>query len=129
MNHLNRAGGKKADRLVRGAVSVIGLIAMATCRHPSAEVGGAAPTDPAGKGALAQPPAAIDAATCSRNDDCVPATCCHADICVPRAQKPACHGLMCTAMCVPHTIDCGGGCVCESGKCAARLMDNTLKAQ
>jgi hypothetical protein len=28
----------------------------------------------------------------------------------------------CTADCESGTIDCGGSCFCDSGKCAAHLM-------
>jgi hypothetical protein len=31
---------------------------------------------------------------------------------------------MCTHMCMPNTIDCGGGCFCQAGQCSAKLMGN-----
>lgn len=68
----------------------------------------AAPTPPGGDGA------------CRTAADCVPATCCHATACVPRNAGPDCDDVMCTRECRPGTIDCGGGCECREGRCAAR---------
>jgi hypothetical protein len=57
---------------------------------------------------------------CSTDTDCVPATCCHPDSCVPVGQKPLCKGIVCTAECVPETMDCGQGyCACTEGACTA----------
>ena len=30
--------------------------------------------------------------------------------------------VLCTQVCQPGTIDCGGGCLCHHGRCAAKLM-------
>jgi hypothetical protein len=63
-------------------------------------------------------------AVCVKDDDCVRAVCCHANACVPKARAPSCAGVMCSMICLPYTIDCGGGCTCSAGKCAARLSDS-----
>jgi hypothetical protein len=64
--------------------------------------------------------AAGDAA-CYTDADCVPATCCHPTACVARAAAPVCRGVFCTQHCAPGTLDCGGRCACEAGRCVARL--------
>lgn len=58
---------------------------------------------------------------CTTDADCVPAACCHASACVARANAPACGDAMCTTDCRSGTLDCGGGCLCRDGRCAARL--------
>lgn len=58
---------------------------------------------------------------CQRDDDCVKASCCHASTCVARADAPDCSQSMCTADCQAGTMDCNGGCLCQAGKCAAKL--------
>ncbi|MFN7699494.1 MAG: hypothetical protein ACK6CU_25005 [Deltaproteobacteria bacterium] len=58
---------------------------------------------------------------CATDADCVPADCCHAAACVARASAPSCAEVMCTADCRGGTVDCGGGCLCQNGRCAARL--------
>lgn len=60
---------------------------------------------------------------CSSDADCVPADCCHAAACVGRASAPACGDAVCTTECRYGTIDCGGGCLCHEGRCAARLSE------
>jgi len=60
---------------------------------------------------------------CSSNSDCVPADCCHATSCVPAGQAPDCSGVACTMDCRPGTMDCYGGCECQSSKCVARLSE------
>ncbi len=64
-------------------------------------------------------------APCETDADCVPASCCHASACTNRAQAPSCEQVMCTAECRGGTIDCGGGCLCVEGRCAARLVRMT----
>lgn len=59
---------------------------------------------------------------CTTDADCVPADCCHAAACVARANGPSCGDAMCTMDCRSGTMDCGGGCLCQEGRCAARLM-------
>ena len=59
---------------------------------------------------------------CTTDADCVPADCCHAAACVARANAPSCGDAMCTMECRAGTTDCGGGCLCQEGRCAARLM-------
>ena len=60
---------------------------------------------------------------CFANADCVAATCCHATECVHPDQAPNCEGVMCTMDCQPGTMDCGGGCSCEEGKCTANIPE------
>lgn len=59
---------------------------------------------------------------CSTDADCMPAACCHASACVAVANAPSCGDAMCTMECRVGSIDCGGGCLCQEGRCAARLM-------
>ena len=59
--------------------------------------------------------------TCSVDADCVPGGCCHPKTCVAAANAPTCEGVKCTLDCRFGTLDCGGGCFCQEGKCAARL--------
>ncbi len=58
---------------------------------------------------------------CTTDADCVPADCCHAAACVARERAPSCGDAVCTTECRYGTIDCGGGCLCHEGRCAARL--------
>ena len=58
---------------------------------------------------------------CTTDADCVPGGCCHATSCVARANAPACGESVCTADCRFGTLDCGGGCLCHQGYCAAQL--------
>lgn len=71
------------------------------------------------------PPASTDVVVgedaCTTDADCVPAGCCHADACVAREHAPSCADVMCTTECRYGTLDCGGGCLCQAGRCAARL--------
>jgi hypothetical protein len=60
---------------------------------------------------------------CQSDADCVHASCCHPSACVAQEHAPVCN-MLCTQICTPLTTDCGGGCLCHHGKCAARL--NTL---
>lgn len=60
---------------------------------------------------------------CVSDADCIPAECCHATACVAVANAPSCGDAMCTQECRYGTIDCGGGCLCHEGHCAARLSE------
>ncbi len=60
--------------------------------------------------------------SCMTDSDCVPAVCCHAAACVARVHAPICTDTACTPACRPGTIDCGGGCFCHNGLCAARIV-------
>jgi hypothetical protein len=60
---------------------------------------------------------------CTTDADCVPADCCHAAACVARENAPSCGDAVCTMECRPDTMDCGGGCLCHEGRCAARLAE------
>lgn len=66
---------------------------------------------------------AIGEDACASDADCVPAECCHAAACVARERAPSCEDAMCSAECRYGTIDCGGGCLCYQGRCAARLSE------
>lgn len=63
---------------------------------------------------------------CVRDQDCVPAECCHPRTCVPAAQRTAVCNMMCTEECRGGTMDCGGGCLCQQGRCAAHITDRGL---
>jgi hypothetical protein len=69
-----------------------------------------------------------EGAECATDSDCVPAACCHAAACVPAARRPACEGVMCTMNCQPGTLDCGGSCACNAGRCAANLAQPEVPA-
>ncbi len=58
---------------------------------------------------------------CETDEDCVPSGCCHAASCVAADDAPSCEDTMCTQECRYGTLDCGGGCLCHEGRCAARL--------
>ena len=59
---------------------------------------------------------------CSSDQDCVPATCCHPTDAVNREFAPNCHGVFCTEVCEPNTIDCGQGEIkCIDNICQAVL--------
>lgn len=60
---------------------------------------------------------------CETDADCVPGGCCHPDTCVAKANAPDCEGTMCTQECRYGTLDCGGRCFCQDGKCAAQLSE------
>lgn len=58
---------------------------------------------------------------CTADADCVKDDCCHATSCVAIADAPDCSAAVCTLECRAKTMDCNGGCICQSGVCAARL--------
>lgn len=60
---------------------------------------------------------------CESDADCVPAECCHPSACVAAINSPVCDQMMCTQDCRYGTLDCGGGCLCHEGLCAARLSE------
>ena len=60
---------------------------------------------------------------CTADSDCVPTTCCHATACGARSNAPDCTAVDCSADCKVGTIDCGGSCFCQAGRCAAHLME------
>ncbi|KYF94103.1 hypothetical protein BE20_07480 [Sorangium cellulosum] len=67
---------------------------------------------------------AVGSDPCQSDADCVPVCGCHPAACVAKATAPACEGgMMCTQECRPGTMDCGGGCLCHEGRCAARLVN------
>jgi hypothetical protein len=82
-------------------------------------------SDTGGADAASDAPAPDAAApadqSCKTDADCVPAQCCHATACVSKEGAPDCSKTMCTKECRGGTMDCGGGCHCQQGKCAAKL--------
>lgn len=61
---------------------------------------------------------------CSADEDCLPATCCHPSEAVNKEHAPNCKGMLCTAECVPETIDCGQGEIkCVKGSCEVVLKE------
>ncbi|MFH0870153.1 MAG: hypothetical protein V1866_03795 [archaeon] len=60
-------------------------------------------------------------AECAVDEDCVPEQCCHATSCIAASKKGVCN-LACTMNCAPNSLDCGGSCACESGKCVAHFL-------
>ncbi|MFW6051179.1 MAG: hypothetical protein ACODAU_08390 [Myxococcota bacterium] len=91
---------------------------------PSGDASDEASTPPS-DGEAAQPSGdrVVGDAPCETDADCVPASCCHASACVAADDAPDCDGVFCTQECRGGTIDCGGGCVCDEGRCTAELND------
>ncbi len=82
--------------------------------------------DPAadpGEEATSEPGLVVGEDACTTDADCVPAACCHPSACVAQSNAPSCGDVMCTMDCQPGTMDCGGGCLCHEGRCAARVTD------
>jgi hypothetical protein len=57
---------------------------------------------------------------CKSDADCIPASCCHPSACMGADKVKLCN-MMCTQVCEPGTLDCGGSCLCHEGRCAAKL--------
>lgn len=85
--------------------------------------GGEAPSEPTPETGEVSGRIVLGDDACTSDSDCVPADCCHAAACVARANAPSCGDVMCTMECRYGTIDCGGGCLCHEGRCAARLSE------
>src|SRR5690349_21607151 len=90
------------------------VLLAAGCTTPQRGSTGTTPSASSSGNASAPAPTSEPGA-CRSDDDCVPASCCHAVACVSKRDAPVCQGVMCNMMCVPRTIDCGGGCACTSG--------------
>ena len=58
---------------------------------------------------------------CETDADCVKGACCHPNTCVGKDKAPSCGDVACTLSCEAGTTDCYGGCLCQEGKCAAKL--------
>jgi hypothetical protein len=58
---------------------------------------------------------------CKTDADCVPQECCHSTTCGAPKSAKTCAGAVCTMECRAGTLDCGGACLCQEGKCAARI--------
>lgn len=82
---------------------------------------GESPSEDGGEEPPGRTEIVVGDATCQSDSDCVKASCCHATACVARADAPDCSQTMCTANCQAGTMDCNGGCLCQDGKCAAKL--------
>jgi len=68
----------------------------------------------------------IDPYYCEKDEDCVPEQCCHPTSCINKAFAPDCRGVICTAECVPGTMDCGQGyCACINNRCQAIITTTT----
>jgi hypothetical protein len=83
------------------------------------------PTTPADERPEEAPPGRTEIVmtevACQQDSDCVRATCCHATTCVAASARPDCSSVACTADCRAGTMDCNGGCLCQAGRCAAKL--------
>lgn len=64
---------------------------------------------------------AVGADDCETDADCVKADCCHPRRCVSNDKAPSCGDVACTLDCQVGAMDCYGGCLCQEGKCAAKL--------
>jgi len=77
--------------------------------------------------------AAADNNECSVDDDCVPSSCCHASGCISARtaakQHLDCDGKLCTAQCLPFTLDCGGFCRCLNNTCAAKMVSGVAPSE
>ena len=74
-------------------------------------------------------PTATPGPECESDADCVPAQCCHPMSCVARSQAPNCSGVACTMVCMPGTMDCGGGrCICFNGTCGVSSVPTPTPA-
>jgi putative hemolysin len=60
---------------------------------------------------------------CLSDSDCVKDSCCHPKGCVAKEKAPSCKEIMCTQVCEPGTLDCGGSCKCENSKCRAIMAE------
>lgn len=58
---------------------------------------------------------------CKTDDDCAPTTCCIGTACGAASKAPDCSAVRCRRDCSKPTIECGGGCLCQNGFCAAKL--------
>lgn len=113
-------------------LSFVGLVACASqdpapasSSSESASGGGETTTGPGSSDTVAagDPRIVVGTDPCTTDADCVPAGCCHAAACVARASAPACGDAVCTMECRYGTLDCGGSCLCQAGRCAARLSE------
>jgi hypothetical protein len=64
---------------------------------------------------------AVGADDCTTDADCVKSDCCHPRMCVSKDKTPSCGDVACTLDCQVGAMDCYGGCLCQEGKCAAKL--------
>lgn len=86
-----------------------------------------APTGTPTGGATASPPpgpsttVVVSKDACKSDEDCMPSTCCIATACGAASKAPDCSAVRCRRDCSQPNVDCGGGCFCQNGLCAARL--------
>lgn len=114
------------------AFAVLSALIACACGTSTPEPGRPAPDDSASTPGASASTAAPDNLVvsqdaCQVDADCVPAACCHASACTSKEKAKACGDMMCTQVCQPGTIDCGGGCLCHAGRCAAKLMSVVFK--
>lgn len=131
-----RAASKEATMTHLRALIVLCFVGLVACASqdpapassssPESASGGGETTTGSGShdtAAASDPHIVVGTDPCTTDADCVPAGCCHAAACVARASAPACGDAVCTMECRYGTLDCGGGCLCQAGHCAARLSE------
>lgn len=59
---------------------------------------------------------------CRSDSDCVPSDCFHASSCVPKSKAPKCEDIFGTTECRQGTLDCGGSCACDTGRCTTKNL-------
>ncbi len=108
------------------SIAALSLVACGPS-DPASEQGAITLDEPASQGgeqtssSSTEPAVVVGEDACETDADCVPAGCCHAAACVAEANAPSCEDTICTTDCQYGTLDCGGACLCQEGRCAARL--------
>lgn len=133
--HRGTLGRMRGIWVISGTLALSMLLAQACApreAEPTPSGGETSGSESAGEGGegaeagtgsgTSEPDLVVGEDACTTDADCVPADCCHAAACVAVANAPSCGDAMCTMDCRFGTIDCGGGCLCHEGRCAARLM-------
>lgn len=90
--------------------------APAGTEAPTSAPTGETPPPPAGSTSIV-----VSKDACKTDDDCAPTTCCLATACGAASKAPDCSAVRCRRDCSQPTIECGGGCLCQNGFCAAKL--------
>ena len=123
-----RLAGMRTHLLVPMIVSLLLACGPSTSTETSTDTQGTGndqgtdTTGAEGTGPVSEGDLVIGTDACTSDADCAPADCCHPASCVARASAPSCADTMCTMECRGDTMDCGGGCLCHEGHCAARGM-------
>lgn len=97
-----------------------------TAPAPTATETAPAPTGATPAPTGATPPAGsttivVSKDACKTDEDCAPSTCCMAKACGAASKAPDCSAVRCRRDCSTPTVECGGGCLCQNGFCAAKL--------